>query len=160
MPLLLNIEAIPGESLITGYEKCLVLTSINHSIDLQTSGDPSTGGRTTGRSNHGTIECSHEFDIASPKLALYASNATVIPTLTITAIRQDGEDLIVMTEITLTKVFVSSFSYGGGSDGEMSDSFSLDYEEIAWKHVSQTQDSGEADQIETQWNPATNTTGA
>ena len=160
MPLVMKIDDIPGESTVVGYEQCLVLTSLNHAIDLQTSGDPSTGGRTTGRSNHGTIECSHVFDMASPKLALYASNATVIPTLTITAIRQDGEDLIVMTEITLTKVFVSSFSYGGGSDGEMSDSFSLDYEEIAWKHVSQTQDSGEADQIETQWNPATNTTGA
>jgi type VI secretion system Hcp family effector len=152
----MKATGIEADSTVKGYEKQIVLTSLNHGVSLEMSQDASTGGRTKGRSNHGDISCTKGHDISSPKLALYSSNGTVITEVIITGIRQDGDDLIISFIITLKQVLVSSFSYGGGADGDLSDSFTLSYESITWHFDQQKADSGKGSQNETTWNVAKN----
>ena len=159
--ILMNIggsNEIKGESTITGHESEIEVMSFSHNVSLPMQINPSTNGRTVGRSQHGDFVISKQVDIATPKLNLYCCNGDNVATIIIVCVRNDGTGgVLPIITYTLTNAIVSSVSVSGGAGGSPVETVTFNYSKIAWKVQSQKEDNVQEDMTETLWNLETNT---
>lgn len=152
-------DDIPGESTLEGFTGKIDLLSFSHGISLPMQFDPSSNGRTIGRSQHGDLSVSKQVDQSSPKLNLWCCQGKNIATATLTASRVDGDAILPIHIITLTNAIVSSVSVSGGSGSAPTENVTFNYTKIAWKYTAQKDENAQETQLETIWDLTTSKSG-
>lgn len=154
----LQIEGVPGESTVAGFEGQIEVQSFSHGVSQSASMSASTaGGATTGRCNHGDFTITKELDKATAILAQKCSDGSHIPAVTLTLTRAGGGDRVAYMEYKLTKCIVSSVSIGGGTGSFPTEAVSFNYGKIEWTYTQQKRDDGAGGgKVTGTWNLQTN----
>lgn len=134
--------AIKGQTQVAKFKDGLECHSFNFAGNLSVSSSPSNSTRTADHVSFSEVTLSRTADSASPQIMSYLAAAKPLEGDTIiTLTRQDsGETLNLMT-VTLTNVFVSNYSLGGGGS-DLVESFSLNYAKIAVEYTKQKEEGG------------------
>ena len=132
--LLLKLDGIPGDSLAAGHINEIDASSVQ--FGASQTGIRDAGGRASARrSSLTTFTITKRTDKASPKLFLACATGQHIQTAVLTF-----RDVVAGTApyeyltITLTDVFISSYSVSSGGDFP-SESVSMSYSKIEYKYV-------------------------
>jgi type VI secretion system secreted protein Hcp len=132
--LLLKLDGIPGDSLAAGHTNEIDLSSVQ--FGASQTGIRDAGGKASARrSSLSTFVVTKRTDKASPKLFLACATGQHIQTAVLTF--RDLETGVPPYEyltITLTDVFISSYSVSSGGDFP-SESISISYSKIEYKYV-------------------------
>jgi len=100
-------------------------------------------GLAAGKPSLSDFTCSFTLDAASPMIVNHLHKGTHLASATFTGRKTGGDGKpYKYLVITLTDVFVTGFSTGGGSQGVPPASLSLAYEEISYKYFTQDTKSG------------------
>jgi type VI secretion system secreted protein Hcp len=137
----LKLDGIDGESQAADMEKTIELES--WSFGAGSAASLGGKGLSAGKPSFSDFNCSFPLDTASPKILGNLTKGTHIATATFTG-RKTGGDAkpYKYLEITMTKVFVTGFSLGGGSVGTPSASVSLAFEQIKYEYFAQDTGTG------------------
>ena len=137
----LLIAGVNGESQAAGMTNNIELDSWN--FGASSPADLGGKGLSAGKPSFSDFTCSFSLDAASYQILKDLCEGTHVATATFTGRKTGGgEQPYNYLVITLTKVFVSGFSTGGGSTGTPSASLSLAYEIIEYQYYTQDTSSG------------------
>ncbi|MCC7011410.1 MAG: type VI secretion system tube protein Hcp [Planctomycetes bacterium] len=132
MAIYAQIEGIEGPVTETNHAKWIQLHSFSFGVARPIVTEP---GRVADRSNSkptlSEISVSKTYDAASPKLFSW-STVGVGKKVVVHFTKEDGSNFI---EVTMESVIPSSYSIGGGADGEPSESMMLNYTKIEIKRI-------------------------
>src|SRR6266850_659037 len=99
---LLEIDGIPGDSKIKGFEDKIEVVWWGYNISQPVSrGASGRGSLTTGTANVGEFQIKKQMDKASPILMRHSYNGKHIPKITLTLRRQAGDQFVIFCEIEL-----------------------------------------------------------
>jgi type VI secretion system Hcp family effector len=99
---------IEGESLVTGYEKQIDLTLLQHAVDMPMLSDKSSNQRTSGRCKHEEFSCVSRMNKAYPKLIEACAKGSNLGTAEIYMLKMSEGKTSVVVKYVLTDVYVSS----------------------------------------------------
>jgi len=106
----LEIEGIPGDSKIKGFEDKIEVVWWMYNISQPVSRSASgRGSLTTGAANVGEFQVKKEMDKASPILMRHSYNGKHIPKIKLTLRRQAGDQFVNFCEIELEDSVISTF---------------------------------------------------
>jgi type VI secretion system secreted protein Hcp len=106
----LEIDGIPGESIIEGFKDQIEVLGWEHNISMPVSRNTSgRGGLTTGAANLGEFKIKKKMDKASPILMRYSFIGQHIPRIKLTLCRQAGNQFVNFCEIELEGAVISTF---------------------------------------------------
>jgi type VI secretion system secreted protein Hcp len=141
----LSIDGIKGESQESNHKDWIEVLSYNHHITQPTSSTrSSSGGATTGASEHGDILVSKYIDLSTPKLVEAASTGKHFKKATIDFLRQSGDSKIKYLTINLTDLIISQVATtgNGGSQELPTESVGLNYGSIEMVYTQQKRPDG------------------
>ena len=142
------------------------LLSYSHGISLPMQFNPSTNGRTVGRSQHGDFTVTKQVDMSTAKLNLFCCSGKSIAKLHVHIMRNDGGAaavgaLLPIIQYTMENAIVSSVSVSGGSGGAPMETVTFNYTKITWHYESQKESpEGTETKDETIWDLNLNAAGA
>jgi type VI secretion system secreted protein Hcp len=134
--LILDLAAIPGESILEGHKDKIELMSFSHNVAQLIIAAPSNTKRTSGRPTHGNLMVTKKFDLASCKLVDYCNQAKLIPTLKLTVAQENAGVIQVYLTYDCTDVLVTSVNHSGGGGVPM-ETIAFDYAKITWTYTKQ-----------------------
>ena len=106
----LEIDGIPGDSKIKGFEDQIEVVWWGYNISQPVSrGASGRGSLTTGAANVAPFQITKKMDQASPKLMLHSYNGKHIPKITLTLRRQAGDQFVTFCEIELEDAVISTY---------------------------------------------------
>ena len=141
----LQIDGIKGESGEDQHKDWIEVLSFNHQIRQKTSSTrSSSGGATTGASEHGDIYISKFVDIASPKLFEACSTGKHFAKAAIQFLRQSGGSKVKYLEIKIEEILISSIVSDGHKSGDelQTETIGLNYGKIEWVYTAQKRKDG------------------
>lgn len=142
----LQIEGIKGESQEDQHKDWIEVLSYNHRVDQPTSSTrSSSGGGTTGASQHGDVTITKFVDMASPKLHDAVSTGKHFKKAVLDFCRQSGGSKVKYLTITLEEVVISSVASDGASKGQNElpvETVALNYGTIEWVYTQQKRPDG------------------
>jgi type VI secretion system secreted protein Hcp len=140
----LKIDGIDGESTESGHDKWIEVLSHSHGIIQPTSSTrSSSGGASTGSSEHGDFTITKSVDLASPKLFEAASTGKHFSKATIDFMRQAGDSKVKYMSVALEEVMISSVhSNGNGGVDLPTEAVGLNYGKIEWTYTQQKRKDG------------------
>jgi len=137
----LLLAGVTGESQATNMTNNIELDSWN--FGASSPADVGGKGLSAGKPSFSDFTCSFSLDSASYQILKNLCEGTHIATATFTGRKTGGgANPYNYLVVTLTNVFVSGFSTGGGSTGTPSASMSLAYEQIQYQYYTQDTSSG------------------
>jgi len=158
-----QIEAIPGESRVSGHEGWIKAQGYNHGIN-QPHATASSGGGSYGgiaRAEHQDFSITKFLDKASPKLNLQCQSGKLIPKVIIDVCRQVDSNIIYQ-KYELEGAIVRSINvYGNGTGGDEKpiEEVSFAYKKITLTYT-EVDDSNKAAGDTMAWlDPVSNTCG-
>lgn len=154
-----KIEGIKGESLVAKYKDQIEAMNFSYSCYQPVSESRSGGIHTTGRANHGTINFSKYTDISTADLCATMWAGKTIPSVVITAVTNNGDEVVEYLTITLTNVVISNFSIHGGGSSVSSEEVSLSYSKIKFVYHFQGEDGKANGEKPAEWDLATEQKG-
>lgn len=129
----INGDEVKGESSDDAHAEWIEISSLSESISQAASSAASQGGATPeGRSHHGDVVVTKQYDVSSPMLALACSTGMRVDEAVIELCRATGEKTSYL-KITLKNGFISSYSFGGAGDTP-DETISIAYTEIEWEY--------------------------
>jgi type VI secretion system secreted protein Hcp len=140
----LQIDGIKGESQEDQHKDWIEVLSHNHGITQPTSSTKSSsGGATTGASEHGDIFITKFVDISTPKLHEAVSTGKHFKKAAIELMRQSGDSKVKYMTINLEEVTLSSMnSSGNGGTDLPTETVGLNYGKIEWVYTQQKRQDG------------------
>lgn len=141
----LQIEGIDGESQEDKHDKWIEVVAFNHQVKQKTSSTrSSSGGATTGVSEHGDIFITKFVDLATPKLFEACSTGKHFPKATIDFLRQSGDAKVLYLQIKLEEVLISTITSDGHRNGDelQTETLGLNYGKIEWVYTQQKRKDG------------------
>src|ERR1035438_2948598 len=129
----LSIDGIKGESTESNHKDWIEILSYNHQVTQPTSSTrSSSGGASTGASEHGDIFVTKYIDMASPKLHEAASTGKHFKKATIDFLRQSGDSKVKYLTVNLEEVLISQVATNGsgGSQELPAETVGLNYGKI------------------------------
>ena len=141
----LQIDGIKGESQEDKHKDWIEILSYNHSVTQPTSSTrSSSGGATTGTSEHGDIFVNKFVDLASPKLLEAVSSGKHFKKAVIEMFRQSGDSKVKYLTVNLEEVLISSVQTAGQkNDSDLhSETVGLNYGKIEWVYTQQKRADG------------------
>lgn len=142
--MLLQIDGIPGESKISGFEKQIDVLAWSWG-ESQAGTFHTGGGGGAGKVNVQDLSATKWVDIASPLLLLYCATGQHIPKAVLTVRKSGGKagsDALPYVVITMEKLMVTSVSTGGsGGEDRLTENISLNFAKCSVKY-SQQDDQG------------------
>jgi type VI secretion system secreted protein Hcp len=142
----IQIDGIKGESQEDQHKDWIEVLSYNHRVSLPTSSTrSSSGGGTTGASEHGDIYITKFVDMASPKLHDAVSTGKHFKKAAIDFCRQGGGSKVKYLTINLEEVVISSVVSDGHGKGEAElpvETVGLNYANIEWIYTQQKRPDG------------------
>jgi len=137
----LLLAGVTGESQATNMTNNIELDSWN--FGASSPADIGGKGLSAGKPSFSDFTCSFGLDSASYQILQDLCEGTHVATATFTGRKTGGgANPYNYLVVTLTNVFVSGFSTGGGSTGTPSASLSLAYEQIQYQYYTQDTSSG------------------
>lgn len=155
----IEIDAIPGESTLAMSKTGIELFSFSHGVAMGISASNSGVGRTFGRAVHQDMTIAKRLDKTSPTLNFYCSAGKTIKSAVIRvfAAADDGKP-VEYYNIKMTDLILTSVAVGGGGSDRPTESISFNYNEITWTYVAHDHDKGAAaGNVATSWNLQKNT---
>jgi type VI secretion system secreted protein Hcp len=141
----LQIDGIKGESLEDKHKDWIEVLSFNHAVSQPTSSTrSSSGGATTGISEHGDIMVTKFIDLSSPKLLEAVSTGKHFKKAVIEVFRQSGDSKVKYLTVNLEEVLISTVQTGGNGHGpELPvENVGLNYGKIEWVYTQQKRADG------------------
>lgn len=157
LKMILDLGATNGESKLSGFEDKIDIDQ--YSIDYHQSGTFHRGGGGGGGApTVGDLMMSKKLDKASYDLCRKVCLGNHYPEATLRVFKSTGGGVEEYFKIKLTNVIVSSYSMGGDGNGldYISESFSLNFEQIETQYQLQNQDGILSDGGSMMFNVATN----
>lgn len=141
----LKLDNIPGECTDDKHKEWIEILSYNLGVSQSGGATRSTGGAAAGaRADFMDFTVMKQLDKASPKLALFAANATHIPLVTLELCRATGDKTKYM-EYKMSDCIVSQYmpSGSGGSDVP-SEAVAFNFGKIEYTYTETDQKTGAA----------------
>jgi len=141
----LQIDGIKGESQEDKHADWIEVIAFNHQVKQKTSSTrSSSGGATTGVSEHGDIFITKFIDISTPKLYEACSTGKHFSKAAIEFLRQSGDSKVKYLEIKLEEVIISSITSDGHKSGDelQTEILGLNYGKIEWVYTQQKRKDG------------------
>jgi len=142
----LQIDGIKGESQEDKHADWIEVLSFNHHISQPTSSTrSSSGGGSTGASEHGDIFVTKFVDMASPKLHDAVSTGKHFKKAVLEFFRQGGGSKVKYLAINLEEVIISSVVSDGHGKGDAelpTETVGLNYGKIEWVYTQQKRQDG------------------
>lgn len=142
----LQIDGIKGESQEDQHKDWIEVLSYNHRVSQPTSlTRSSSGGGTTGASEHGDIYVTKFVDMSSPKLHDAVSTGKHFKKASLDLCRQSGGSKVKYLTINLEEVVISSVVSDGHGKGEAElpiETVGLNYGKIEWVYTQQKRPDG------------------
>jgi type VI secretion system secreted protein Hcp len=142
----LSIDGIKGESQEDQHKDWIEVLSYSHKVTQPTSSTrSSSGGGTTGSSEHGDILITKYVDMASPKLYDAVSTGKHFKKAAIDFCRQSGGSKVKYLTINLEELVISSVAADGNSKGTAdlpAETVGLNYGKIEWVYTQQKRPDG------------------
>jgi type VI secretion system secreted protein Hcp len=139
----LLIDGITGESV--AMEKNIELDG--YSFSGSNPADVTGKGLSAGKVSMGEFNFSCPTDTSSYQILkdLYTGQHIATATLSVRKAGGGTQPYVYLT-VTMTKVYITSWSFGGGSSGIPNQSVTLAYEEVKFEYFTQDTDSGSVTQ--------------
>jgi len=141
----LQIDGIKGESQEDKHKDWIEIRSYHHAVTQPTSSTrSSSGGATTGTSQHGDILISKYVDLASPLLAQACSTGKHFKKAVIEMFRQSGDSKVKYLTVNLEELIISTVQTATDkNDAELHlESVGLNYGKIEWVYTQQKRADG------------------
>lgn len=142
----LTIDGIKGESQEDKHKDWIEVLSYSHKVTQPTSSTrSSSGGGTTGSSEHGDIVITKFVDMATAKLNDAVSTGKHFKTAQLDLCRQSGGSKVIYLTIKLGEVVISHVATDGHGKGEAElpvETVGLNYGTIEWVYTQQKRPDG------------------
>jgi type VI secretion system secreted protein Hcp len=158
----LSIDGVPGESTDDKHKDWIEVLSFGHEMSQPVSSTKSSsGGATSGRTQHGDFQITKFVDKSSPKLYDAVSNGKHFSKVSIEVCRSGGSQVkfmeIKMEQVLISKVALDSAGAHGGSNGNgatnglpavqasdllPTETVHLNYGKIEWTYTQQKRSDG------------------
>lgn len=139
--LFINIPDVQGPSEVTGFEKQLIVDSMQFGMGIGVTSTGPAADRTTSIPSFSELSFTRTSDTATPQLMQLCAGAKPKDKVIITITREDSDAHLALVEITLTNVYVTNLSLSSGGDMPH-ESFSLNYDTIKVDYTSQKKAGG------------------
>lgn len=157
----LKLDNIPGECTDDKHKDWIEILSYSMGVAQTGGASRSTGGAAAGaRADFSDFTVVKQLDKASPKLALFAANATHIPKVSLHLCRATGDKTKYM-EYTMTDVIVSGYQPSGQGGGDVPvESVSFNFGKIEYIYTETDHQTGAAKgDIKSHWSLVENKGG-
>lgn len=134
----LKVEGVDGESTDAAHKNEIDLHSFSWGVSQLSGGARQAGGGGgAGKSAFQDFTFTHNVDKASPALALYAANGSVIKKATLVVRRGDGNKgpAAEFLKITFEDVLVTSVKIVGASESQFpQEEVALNFSKVKWEY--------------------------
>lgn len=154
--LILSIDSIKGNSVLSGFADKIMVDSYSIGVSLPMNFDVSKTERTLGRPSFSEMTLSKMSDISTPALYAACAAGTQLGDATLSLGRNAGGKFILLIKYVLSHTMVSGIQTSGGGGGAM-DNFSLNYTTITCEFTQQNPDSTAKGTAQFGWNLTDNT---
>jgi type VI secretion system secreted protein Hcp len=134
----LKIDGVDGESAHKDHKGEIHVLSWSWGVS-QPSSSGIGGGAGKGKAVPSSLQWTHSYDKASPVLAKQCASGKHFPTAIMT-VRKAGEGQQDFLKITMKKVLVTGVKPGGNAAGDVSETVSMDYDDIEFEYKEQKGD--------------------
>jgi type VI secretion system secreted protein Hcp len=153
----LDIDTVPGESLVKGFEAKIDIFSFSLGASNPTS-VASGGGSGAGKVDISSISIQKIVDKASPKLFLACCQGKHFTKGKLTVREAGGDAPVEYVVLDFTQLFVDSISWGGAAGGgKPSESLSFSFATLNFSYTAQTGTGTGGTAIPAGWNIQQNT---
>jgi type VI secretion system secreted protein Hcp len=154
----LQIDGIKGESMDSGHQGWIELTSAQWGVKQPKSATASTaGGHTAERCEHKTIALTKLADLASPMLMQTCSMGKTLPKAKLEFMRADGDGKpIKYYEVELENVIIANMDQVVHEGTILHDSLGLRFSKVKWKYTQQKIGGGASGNTAGGWDLACN----
>jgi len=135
----LNITDIPGESIRSGHEEEIIISSFSWGASRSAFRN-SGGQRESGLPEIQSIAISKDYDASSPYLAWSCIKATNLGEVVLTLRKDQGEEHQDYLTITMTNTLIENYQVSGGGGGNPVDSLMLSFDTIKIKYLQDASD--------------------
>ena len=134
----LQIDGIKGESADSAHRDWIEMASVHMGVAQPRSSTVSTsGGHTSGHSEHRTLTFSKLVDLASPILMQHCSTGKTIPKAKLEFMRADGDGKPVKYYmVELENIMLAHMDQSMG-DGGLHDEIGLCFSKVKWTYTQQ-----------------------
>jgi type VI secretion system secreted protein Hcp len=148
----IKFDGVEGESQHQDHKGEIDVMSWSWSVSnvSQLSG----GGSGQGKANPGDLVFHHRYDKASPLLARRCADGKHFKEVVLTA-RKSGEGQKDFLVVKLKEVFITSVQPSGGGGGDITESVSASYADIAFSYKPQDDKGGLGGEVKFSWNNKT-----
>jgi len=138
----LELPGIPGESIATGFENQIELTS----FQLGVSRNAAAKGP-----EFNAISVTKRVDRSSPELMLRTANGTTLPTAKVRFTTPGAEKVDVYLRYCFTGVRITSFTQSSGGDDRPDESISFSYATIVQSYTQGSETGGAGTVFDEGW---------
>lgn len=145
----LKIEGVDGESAHKDHKGEIQVLSWNWAVS-QPSTAGNGGGAGQGKATPSSLKWTHSYDKASPVLAKQCASGKHFPTAVLT-VRKAGEGQKDFLKVTLKKVLITGVAPGANSAGDVSETVTMDYDDIEFEYKEQKPDGSLGGSVKFGW---------
>ena len=152
----LDIDTVPGESLVKGFEAKIDIFSF--SLGASNPSSVATGGGSgAGKVDISSMSIQKVVDKATPKLFQACCKGTHFAKGTLTVREAGGDAPVPYLVLDFTQIFIDSVSWGGAAGGgKPSESLAFSFASIKITYMIQTAKGGSQKGGDAYWNVQTN----
>ena len=152
----LKLDGIDGESRDAEFDRWIEVLAFSEGL-TQSGTTHTGGGGGAGKVSVQDMNVVKYLDSSSPVIRLNLARGTHIREARL-VVRKAGENPVVIFEILLKDVLLTSVSAGGsGGEDRMTENVTLNFREVTWKYTPVDDRGAPGSAIETGWNIETNT---
>ena len=152
----LKIDGVEGESAHKDHKGEIEVLAWSWAV-TQPSSSGLGGGAGKGKAQPASLQWTHAYDKASPVLAKQCASGKHFPTAVLT-VRKAGEGQKDFLKVTMKKVLISSVSPGGNRSGDVSETVTMDYDDIEFEYKEQKTDGSLGGSVKFGWDIKTTET--
>lgn len=153
--MLLKIEGVEGESVISGHEREIDIVAWSWGMNQSGSMHVATGGG-SGKVSVQDIALTKRVDKASPVIWQYCCSGRHFEKAQLT-VRKAGDNPVEYLKIKMDKVLITSMTTGGsGGDDQVMEHIGLNFASFEMNYIPQNADGTAGAEVTTTWNIAAN----
>ena len=149
----LYLEGIDGESTTVGHEKWIDVLSF--SLGASNPASFPTGGGGAGKVSFSDLSMVKEVDVSSVSLLKYVATGKHIAKATLDIVSSASKGSQPYLRYDLVNALVTSYNISGGSGGNPIESFSLNFEKIAFEYFTMNPDGSLGPPVKFGWDLGT-----